>query len=236
MTTSTIIILLGIVSSTTLVLSALSVHKKRILSLSLVTGSVVGVQYGLAGSWVGLATLTIGLGWTILMLLSERFPALRHWGFIPAFSLLHLSAFIILSNWSTVEPVNFIPLVGGILGLIALYFRKVIYIKSTLIFLGLIWLVYEQHMTLYGQMIGEGLTLVANTAALITLIIAAKKGIPQRDVEDLDEKFLDTITQSIPVLTGSIRIPKNKAVRGAHPTSVGYARILEEQELSDSQK
>lgn len=91
-------------------------------------------------------------------------------------------------------------------------------------------------MTLYGQMIGESLTLVANTVALITLIVAARKGIPQRDVEDLDERLLETITQSIPILTGSIRIPKNKAVRGAHPTSVGYARILEEQERSAPKK
>jgi len=233
MTTSILIIILGIISSATLVLSALSVHKRRLLIFGILTGSIVGIEYWLAGSVVALGTLTIGLAWNILTLASEKYTKLAHWGFVILFISLQIFSFSLLSKWSEMSLISFIPLLGGVGGIIAIHFKKVTYIKATLIFLGLLWLIYEFHSAIYSQMIGESLNLIANIAAFVTLNRAAKRGIPESQVEDLDERFISTITKSIPIstLTGSIHLPngnKVKMVAGAHPASVGYTRLLAE--------
>jgi hypothetical protein len=231
MTISTFVVLLGVLSSITLIISALSVHRKRLLTFGIATGSIVAVQYGLMDNWVGLMTLSIGLVWTLMMLFSIKNPWLNHWLFIPLFMGFHLLSFSLLSDWNSMTWVNFIPLIGGWGGVIAIFFKNMIYTKSLLIAFGAMWLVYEFHSGIYGQMIGESLNLVANSVALTMLVVAARRGIPEALIDDV----IDTITSSIPVITSSIHLPQlhtrsiHLPVRVSHD-SVHYARRKAESE------
>lgn len=232
MSTSTLVILLGIASSITLIISALSVHKKRLLMFGIATGSIVAIEYGIAGSWVGLASLSIGLVWTILMLFAIKKPFLGHWGFAALFIAIQAGAFTLLSDWGHMTALSFIPLIGGIGGIIAIFFKEMIYTKSLLIALGAMWLVYEFHFAMYSQMVGESLNFISNIVALTTLLVALRQGIPESMVKDVDTRVIETITTSIPTITASIHLPKKSKrsgpVKGAHPTSVEYARFVED--------
>jgi hypothetical protein len=226
MTTDHLVILLGIASSITLIISALSVHRKRLLMFGIATGSLVAIQYGLVGSWVALMTLSIGLVWTVMMLLSAKHAWLKNPLLIPLFMVFHVTSFAALSNWDAMTWVNFIPLIGGWGSLIALFMTDMIKTKSALILLGGMWLAYEYSSGLYGQMVGESLNLVANTVALSALITARRRGIPEDQMEDLDTQLIGTITTSIPTITQAIHLP-TPPVPGAHPSSVQYARYVE---------
>jgi hypothetical protein len=82
--------------------------------------------------------------------------------------------------------------------------------------------------------------LIANTAALFTLVRASSRGIPEDQVQDLDTSIIRTITssmpvitKSIPVLTNSIHLPNGgrvKVDKNAHNQSVTYARMVAEHE------
>jgi hypothetical protein len=244
MTTQLVVILLGICSSITLLLSALSVHRLRLLSFGVLTGTLVSIQYALTGSWSGLFSVAIGLVWTILTVLAFKFPSLNHPLFIPVFILLQMIAFVLTFSGSF-APVAFLPLICGMAGVIGIYLKKVIQIKAVLIACGIGWLVYEGHSGVYGQMVGESLNLVANTVAFFALLAAARKGITNANMENLDEQFISTITQVIHIIRSEHetraegrRFPQHSLngtkvpVRGMHPNSVGYARLIEEYNIS----
>lgn len=241
--TQIIVLLLGITSSVTLIISALSVHKQRLLIFGIITGVIVSFQYGLVGAYAGLVVQAIGIIRTLMVVGSVKRPWMNHIAFVPAFIILHTIAWSLVTDWSAFSWVNVIPLLGGWGGTIAVYFKEVINIKALLILLGAMWLFYEFNNQMYSQMIGEGLNLIANSVAFVTLFIALKKGIPEEAIEDLDTQLIETITSSIPVirdnvekaLTGSIRVASEhpRAVRGSHKESVMYARRLEEQEARE---
>jgi len=233
-----LVMLLGIASSTTLIISALSVHRPRLLAFGITTSVIVAVQYALVNSWVALGTLGVGLAWTTLTLLSLKYKWLQHKLFIPLFMSFHVIAFISLSEWGNMSWVNYIPLIGGLGGVIAISFKEVMYTKGFLLGLGSLWFIYQMNVGLYGQMVGEGLTFIANGVALVTLIKAHRLGIRSEDVPDIDTHFLDVITStiSIPTVTSSFTLPNGvkvpKPVKGAHSQSVEYARRVADYELS----
>lgn len=74
---------------------------------------------------------------------------------------------------------------------------------------------------MFGQMIGETLTFVANAVAMTMLILAARRHTPAEDVMDVDTQIISIITTSIPViqkeihqaLTGSISIIQDNKTR-----------------------
>jgi hypothetical protein len=249
-TTQFIVLLLGIAASITLVISALSVHRYRLLIFSVATGIIVSLQYGLVGAYAGLAVTSIGVLRTLMVVGSFKRPWLNHWSFIPVFLILHTIAFCMVTDWSHATWVSFIPLIGGWGGTIVVYFENVVIMKSILIGLGLMWLMYEFNNAMYSQMVGESLNLVSNCVALAILVIAHRRGIPDSEIEDIDTQMIEVITTSIPIIhdqlekafTGSINVihpdahyKHPKAVRGAHGASVGYARLLEEQDAREKE-
>ena len=199
-----IMLLLGIVSSTTLIISALSIHRKRLLVFAIATTALVGLQYGLVGSEIGLAACVLGLFRNLLVLGSLRYGWLNHWLFMPFFVSLHIAAFFAFTDWDNLTWISFIPVVGGCLGVLAVFFKNVIYTKAMFVGLGAIWMIYEFSLTLYGQMIGEGLTLIANIFAFFVLLNAHRKGVPEEQIEDLDVRIIGTITTSIPIIQSSV--------------------------------
>jgi hypothetical protein len=171
---------------------------------AIATTIIVGIQYGLVGSEIGLAACVLGLTRNLLVFSSLKYAWLNHWLFIPIFILLHLAAFIVFTDWNDLTWISFIPLVGGWLGVIAVYFKSVLYTKAIFICVGAMWMIYEFDMELYGQMIGEGLTVIANTFAFFALLSAARRGVPQEQIEDLDTHLIETITTSIPIIRANV--------------------------------
>jgi len=209
-----LVILIGIASSITLMISALSVHRKRLIIFAMVTSSLVGLQYGLTGTLVGLGACLIGITRSSMVLGSFNKPWLNHWLFIPVFMGLHVVSFSLFTDWSQMSVVTFVPLVAAWLGVISVFFKKVHFIKVFVIAAGSLWFVYEWQSGVYGQMVGEAANIIFNIVALTILLKAEAKGISENDVEDVDTQVIRTITSSIPVikahvekeLTGSIRV------------------------------
>lgn len=205
MTPNIIVLFIGIAASTSLIISALSTHKQRLLSFSIATGILVALQYGIVGSHVALAVSLIGITRTATVLFSQKYKWLNHWVSIPIFLALHTSVFALLNDWNHVTLLAFIPLVGAWVGTIAIFFSNLIYTKSLYLFSSSLWFIYEFNFGMYGQMIGEALTFTANTAALVVLVIAARKHIPAESVPDVDTQIINILTTSIPVIQQEIR-------------------------------
>lgn len=242
-----LVLFLGILSSGTLIVSALSVHRLRLLMFSAITGVLVAAQYGLVGAWTGLLTCAVGLTWTALVAASYRYPKVAHPALLPLFALGHVLVFANFTDFGNFTLVALVPLIGGLLGLVAVMFKEIIYTKAIFIVCGAGWLGYEFTNAVYGQMVGESLNLIGNTVALCALIAAKAKGIHRTDMENLD-------TQLIEALTGAIHLPqqyhgvvdanrypqhtqsgRRKPIKGAHASSVGYARLNAEYERTREQ-
>ena len=233
------LILLGILSSTTLVISALSVHRLRLLLFGIATGVLVSFEYAITGAWTGLFSVAIGLTWTALMALSYRYKMLTSPKLVPVVLAAQIASFIAFTPWGDrMTPVMFVPLLGGLIGVFAVYTKELLYTKGMLMLAGGAWLGYEYTNHVYGQMIGESLNLIANTVALSALTMAKVRGIPRSAMQNLDTQFLETITGAITLPRSyrgvENRLPESslkgrkKPIRGAHPNSVGYARMTAE--------
>jgi hypothetical protein len=238
MSSDIIVLILGILSSITLVTSALSVHRHRLLVFSVATGVIVALQYGIVGAYAGLIITLIGTFRTLLAVLGEKFHWLEHWLMIPVFLALHTTAFFLVSDLSNSTLITFIPLIGGWGSTIVMTLKNVIHMKVMFIVLGGMWLAYELSNMMYSQMVGESLNLIANIAALTTLLIARCKGIPESELEDVDTQIINVITTGIHlpqhknvvnVKTKPIPTLNNtKIVSGAHPNSVAYGKLIGE--------
>lgn len=212
MTLQIIILTLGVFASVSLIASALSTTKTRLLIFALISAIILVVQFALTGdALLGMVAVLIGVTRISLVLLSTKIPWLNHWIFIPIFIGLHITAFTYLNDWSHIEIYNFIPVIGGIASTLSYYFKNLIYTKSFLILAGLLWINYEFAVGSYGQLIGETFVIFANSYTLYLLIKAQRTGVP---VEEPITEIIHTITTNIPViqnkvittLTGSITV------------------------------
>lgn len=206
---SVLIIALGVVSSATLVLSGLSTQRHRMLIFAGITSAIVAVQYSLTGALAALAICVIGLLRNFTALAALKHSFLNSGWVLASFLILQTAAFSLTTNWGgNVQIVDFLPLIGAYVGTIALFFKRMMVTKVFMIACGGLWMAYEFHTGLYGQMIGETFTLVANIVAFIVLFRASEAGIPETQVDNVDTKILDVITSSIPVIhPESSRVP-----------------------------
>lgn len=78
---------------------------------------------------------------------------------------------------------------------------------------------YEFHSKIYGQMIGESLNLIANAVALTTLLVAAKRGIPEAEIEDVDTHIIEVITTSIPAIKTHVEKTFTHSMPAVHQQS-----------------
>lgn len=200
-----LIISLGILSSVALVMSGLSTQRKRMLIFSIITSVLTGVQYSLTGSTFALLVCAIGVirGFTALAALKK--PVFGRWYFLVFFLLTVTTLFIITADWDTLTFMDMLPLLGSYIGTAALFFKRMTHTKILLIICGGVWLTYEFHAGIYGQMIGESFTIIANIIALTSLMLAARRGVPENEVENIDTHIIDVITTSIPVIQDKIR-------------------------------
>ena len=208
--TEQIILLLGILSSATLILSALSLHRGRILIFALLTSLITGIQYGLHEDLATLLVCTVGAIRAIVILGSFKYPRLGHWLMMLSFISTYIALFVLFTKWNEFTWVNTLPTVGAIIATVAFFFKDILKVKILLLFVGGLWLTYEFNTTMYTQMIGESFTLVANLVAAFIIVKSRKSGIPESELVDIDTQIISTITNSIPVikatLTGSIPV------------------------------
>ena len=214
----TIILILGVFSSVTLIISALSTGRKRMLIFGLATSVLCLIQFALNQSTLALIIGLIGLVRTGFALLSLKYPIMNTWPFLVMFLGAHTTAFIFTTNWDMFIVMEALPVLGAYLGTLAVFFKRMAVTKSLMIACGAVWLCFQFYSGFYTQMVGEIFTLGANIFALTMILRAEKSGMKDEEFEALDEQVLDALTGSIPVvkikeaLTGSIpviNIPTN---------------------------
>jgi hypothetical protein len=158
----------------------------------------------MTGAVIGMTICAIGIARNGLLLAGTKYKILNHWGFLVGFLTLSVTAFTLLNDWSQPSIWNTLPLLGAITGTISVFITKVEYTKIGLILTSAIWLVYEYHSAVYGQMLGETLMILGNSVALFVLVKARRQGIPEDEIETVEEQLERAITTSIPVITGKI--------------------------------
>jgi hypothetical protein len=213
-TMTVLILLLGVLSSITLIISGLSTDRKRMLLFGIATSALLIVQYSLNHSTVALVVCAIGVIRSLSVLTSLKYPVFSTWPFLVIFLVAQTIAFIFTADWNNFTLSDALPVMGAYLGTIAVFSNRMSVTKSLSISSGLVWLAYEFTAGFYTQMIGEGFTLFANTFALIMILKAEKAGASEEELKDIDSQVIDALTGSIPVisvreaLTGSIPVVK----------------------------
>lgn len=217
-----VILTLGVLSSITLIISALSTGRKRMLIFGMTTTVLCLIQYSLNNSTLALIIGCIGLVRSLFALISLKYPAFNTWPFLVLFLSAHTTAFVLTANWNNFVFVEALPVLGAYLGTLAVFFKRMAITKGLMIACGATWLVYEFSAGFYTQMIGETFTLFANAFALSMVLKAEKAGMKDGEFEALDTALIATVTGSIPVvkareaLTGSIPIIK-ESLTGSIP-------------------
>lgn len=199
-----VILILGIVSSISMVISAIAIRRPRLLLFAFITSFLCAVQYSMTAAMIGMAICAIGAMRNLWLLIGTKHEKLNHWVFLAAFLALSLGAYGFLNDWSNFSLVQTLPLLGAITGTISVFLQNVRLTKIGLIVTSGLWIVYEYHSALYGQMLGEAFTIIGNGIALAVLVVGSKKGIADNDIETVEEQFTKAITTTIPVITGKI--------------------------------
>ena len=158
----------------------------------------------MTGAIVGMAICIIGVLRNGFLLAGTKYSKLNHWGFLVAFLAMSIGAYGVLNDWSNPSFIQMLPVLGAITGTIAVFLQDVKLTKIGLIATSSLWIVYEFHSALYGQMIGEALTIAGNIVALTVLVVGRKKGLADVDIDTVEEQAVRAITTSIPVITGKI--------------------------------
>lgn len=205
-----LILVLGVFSSATLIISAISTERKRMLLFGMATGVLCLIQFTLNQSLLPMIIGCIGLVRSSVALGALRFPVLNTWPFLATFLAAHTAAFVLTTNWDSFVFVEALPVLGAYLGTIAVFFKRMALTKMFFMMSGAVWLVYQFSAGFYTQMIGETFTLIANGFALSMILKAEDEGIKEEDFAQIDAHVIDTLTGSIPAikeaLTGSIPV------------------------------
>lgn len=199
--------ILGVVASVSLIISALSVHRMRLLVFSLATAVLVAAQIALVGGTLSTLIICImGIVRTLFVLIGDvKFAVLRHWGFAAMFMVLYIAVFFTTNDISSLAWFNWMPLFGALAGTLALFFRNMALTKFMFIIAGSLWISYYLNASMMTQIIGEGFTAIANIVALVMVLRAQRAGIKEDDMVDIDDIVVGAITEAIPVVTGRIK-------------------------------
>lgn len=213
-TTQIIVIILGVLASIGMVTSGMTTNRRKLLLLLSIL-SILGIsQYLLLGVVIALATSLVNLTRTTLLFFFEkRFPILSGLPVAFLFMSLHLLAFSFATN-QFLNPLtifDYIPLVGAFLGTLAFVFRNMVIVKSLMLTISIMWVMYEFMIGAYGQMLGETFTIFANIVAIIYLVRKHSAGLTDDQIPDLTTQVIQTITTPIDIqlsgtLTGSVSI------------------------------
>lgn len=202
--TEILVIAIGIVSSISLILSALSTRRTKLLMFAIFASSFAGVQFVLAGAAVAGAVIAVSIVRNSLLLLAlkkEKFRWLDHWAVMIFFMIVASAVWVLVVDWDNFAVLSLVPLVGNLLGSVAVFFRNLIYTKAIFMFGGAMWFVYEFSYGAYGAMLGEAATFVSNSIALVLLIKASMTG---KEAIDPTTEVIKTITTAVPAVTSAI--------------------------------
>lgn len=207
MASTTIVLILGVIASITLIISALSVHRLRLLTFSIVTTSLVAIQLLITHSAIATVLIcAIGIVRTGVLILAEvKYPILNHWFSLVIYMTLYSSAFVFSTDFSTAEWYQWFPFVGSVVGTIAIFITNMAVTKTMAMSAGAFWTTYYIFNGMTTQLIGEIFTIGANAIALAMIIRARRSGIPEDQIKDIDDRLVDALTGGIDVITGTIK-------------------------------
>ena len=192
-----IVLVVGIASSACVLISSFSLHKKRMLIFILLSWFLGAVQYALIGIPAVLVICIIGTVRSAMVLGSYKYSWLNHWVLIPVFIVIHTISFFILSTWATLTWISFLPLIASYGSILAVFFKNLIYTKLIFVLVGGMWTAYEISAGLYGQAVGEGIDLLINLWAFLTLVQAARKGIPLDEVKEVPTRIREAVSRAM---------------------------------------
>lgn len=133
------------------------------------------------------------------------------------FLAIYSTSFALSADFGTMAAYEWLPLVGSFLGTIAIFITKMSVTKTLAITSAMAWSGYYAFSGLNTQLIGEFFTVAANIVALTMLMIAARKGIPEYAIRDIDDRLAEALTGSIHVVTESVRtVTQSNRIIGTH--------------------
>lgn len=125
----------------------------------------------------------VSLAYSILLVLEKKIPLVRTHSFTAGVLLIQTVGYFAINgfswNW------GLLALTGTLVGTLAMWFQNPITLKTTMLFMGFIWLTYQTSAGAYGQLPGEFVFIAGIIISLTMLMKAHKKGIPLSEVEEL---------------------------------------------------
>lgn len=149
----------------------------------LLTNVLTGAQFLLLNQTATTYLIGVSLVYSILLVLEKKIPFVRTHPFTAGVLLVQTVGYFVINgftlNWAL------LALVGTVIGTLAMWFQDPIKLKTTMLFMGFIWLAYQTSAGAYGQLPGELVFIAGIIVSLTMLLKAQKKGTPLSEVEEL---------------------------------------------------
>lgn len=177
-------LIVGLLASTCLVVSSLSLERRRILFLGMVINALNALQYLLLDQPGALAMVGLGFIMSATAFASLKWEQLGTTkilvGFLIAYPTLFFASGTVVSSL-----VDVLPLLGMMLATGAFFMRNILVVKSMFLTVGMIWLTFQFFSGAYGGIPGEIITMTGNLVSIAMLVTAYRHGRSLDDVEDL---------------------------------------------------
>lgn len=146
------------------------------------TSLLTGTQFLLLGQNATTFLIAVSAVYSILLLLEKKIPFVRGKVFTLSVLGVQIIGYLVINgfawNWSL------LALLGTIVGTFSMWFQNPLSLKTSMLFLGLIWMSYQIAAGAYGQVPGEVVFLTGIIVSLVFLNRAKKTGLPLEDVEE----------------------------------------------------
>lgn len=199
-----ILLILGVLSSASLILSSLSTNKKHVILLGLLASLFYLPQYLMVGSTTSFVYMIIGMIRSTTVYLSMSKPILQHWLAPVTFIVAYLTAFYLLTDFAHTTFTTWLPLIAVITATIGIFMNDILVMKSILLTSSLSWIIFETANHMYTAAIGESLSFVSTIIAMTIIVKERAKGISDENITNPSTEILHTLTGAIPILETKI--------------------------------
>jgi hypothetical protein len=178
------VLILGVLASVCVVITAFALSRRIILWSMLVTSVLTGTQFILLNQTATTYLIGVSFVYSILLMLEKKIPVVRTHGFTAFVLCFQIVGYVIVNQGLSLDW-SLLALAGTIIGTLAMWLQNPIKLKATMLFMGVIWTSYQIAAGAYGQLPGEAVFLTGIIVSLVMLTRARKRGIPLDEVEEL---------------------------------------------------